>query len=215
MARVEVLAWPQGTLYGASSLGGVMKYVPNRPRYREVRGAVLGSAETVANGDPGTPDGPGERAAQRQGRRPGQRLLPVRQRLHRLDRQQPDPSSPIRRSTSSTARSSPTVSTPSTGSEGASPRCSSPPTSFSVNLAVQLQRHRQRRVQHVDGDPASLEPLHSTPVQSRYQSEFNDTKYRSTAARSNWNLGPPASNPSPASAPSSRTSTPTWPSRPT
>lgn len=31
LARIEVLRGPQGTLYGASSLGGLLKYVTNRP----------------------------------------------------------------------------------------------------------------------------------------------------------------------------------------
>ena len=53
IARVEVLRGPQGTLYGASSLGGVIKYVPNRPSTERFEARVLGSAETVDNGDPG------------------------------------------------------------------------------------------------------------------------------------------------------------------
>src|SRR6185436_3567884 len=53
VARVEVLRGPQGTLYGASSLGGVLKFVPNRPRNDRFEARLLGSAETVDNGDPG------------------------------------------------------------------------------------------------------------------------------------------------------------------
>ena len=44
---------PQGTLYGASSVGGVIKYVPNRPSAERFEARLLGSAETVDNGDPG------------------------------------------------------------------------------------------------------------------------------------------------------------------
>ncbi|MCH5372621.1 MAG: TonB-dependent receptor plug domain-containing protein [Planctomycetes bacterium] len=50
LARIEVLRGPQGTLYGASSLGGVMKYVPNRPSTDELEGSVKGSLENVDGG---------------------------------------------------------------------------------------------------------------------------------------------------------------------
>lgn len=53
MARVEVLRGPQGTLYGASSLGGVIKYVPNAVSLDEFEGNLKGSVETVADGDLG------------------------------------------------------------------------------------------------------------------------------------------------------------------
>ncbi len=48
MARVEVLRGPQGTLYGASALGGVIKYVPNAPSTDGFDGALKGSVEDVA-----------------------------------------------------------------------------------------------------------------------------------------------------------------------
>ena len=53
VARIEVLRGPQGTLYGASSVGGVLKYVPNRPNVERFEARFLGSAEAVDNGDPG------------------------------------------------------------------------------------------------------------------------------------------------------------------
>jgi len=51
VARVEVLRGPQGTLYGASSLGGVLKYVTNEPQTESFEGRVRGSFESVDGGD--------------------------------------------------------------------------------------------------------------------------------------------------------------------
>jgi outer membrane receptor protein involved in Fe transport len=51
VARVEVLRGPQGTLYGASSLGGVLKYVTNEPQTDSFEGRVRGSFESVDGGD--------------------------------------------------------------------------------------------------------------------------------------------------------------------
>lgn len=51
VARIEVLRGPQGTLYGASSLGGVLKFVTNEPSTRGFAGRARASVETVRGGD--------------------------------------------------------------------------------------------------------------------------------------------------------------------
>ena len=53
MQRIEVLRGPQGTLYGASSLGGVLKFAPNLPQTESVEARVRMSAENVADGEMG------------------------------------------------------------------------------------------------------------------------------------------------------------------
>jgi outer membrane receptor protein involved in Fe transport len=51
--RIEVLRGPQGTLYGASSLGGVLKYVSNEPSLESFEGRVRASMEDVKGGGMG------------------------------------------------------------------------------------------------------------------------------------------------------------------
>jgi len=48
--RVEVLRGPQGTLFGAGSLSGTVRYITNQPKLGEVEGAIQGSVETVTDG---------------------------------------------------------------------------------------------------------------------------------------------------------------------
>jgi outer membrane receptor protein involved in Fe transport len=50
LSRVEVLRGPQGTLYGASSLGGLLKFVTTDPSTDSVSGQVQAGTNTVFNG---------------------------------------------------------------------------------------------------------------------------------------------------------------------
>jgi iron complex outermembrane recepter protein len=49
--RVEVLIGPQGTLYGAGTLAGAVRYIPKRPDLYEVNGNAHGRMYSVAHAD--------------------------------------------------------------------------------------------------------------------------------------------------------------------
>jgi outer membrane receptor protein involved in Fe transport len=53
LARIEVLKGPQGTLYGASSIGGLLKFVTVDPSVIEASGRVQVDTNTVKNGELG------------------------------------------------------------------------------------------------------------------------------------------------------------------
>jgi outer membrane receptor protein involved in Fe transport len=190
IARVEVLRGPQGTLYGASSVGGVMKYVPNRPSIERFEGRVLASAETVDNGNPGYSvtglvNVPlGEKAAARVSG------------FYRFDSgfidsigNNPIPSltNPAINVVDGTLVEDGLNSADRFGGRAAV--LIKPSDKLSLNLAAQLQNLDTGAASTVDADPVSLDPLNSTPVMSRYHSEFNDTKYRVYSGTLDWDLG--------------------------
>lgn len=53
VATIEVLQGPQGTLYGAGSLGGVVRVLPVAPQLSEFQAGASGSLAATTHGDPG------------------------------------------------------------------------------------------------------------------------------------------------------------------
>ena len=50
LARIEVLRGPQGTLYGASSMGGLLNFVTVNPSTSGLSGQIQGGAQSIYNG---------------------------------------------------------------------------------------------------------------------------------------------------------------------
>ena len=53
MNRIEVLRGPQGTLYGAAAVGGIVKYVTNAPNLDTFQGDVEVGLQSIQHGDTG------------------------------------------------------------------------------------------------------------------------------------------------------------------
>ena len=191
IARVEVLRGPQGTLYGASSLGGVFKYVPNVPTTAGFEARILTSAETVADGGSGT-------ALKGLVNVPlGDRFAVRASGSWRSDGGYVDSigNNPI-----------PSLTTPGVAlvdgtlveddinsadtSGGRFSALYTPSDRFSLTLVAQSQEINSDAPNIVDADPTTLEPLSRGLVQSRYHAQTVDTKYRVFSTTLDWDLGP-------------------------
>ena len=51
ISRIEVLRGPQGTLYGSSTLGGIVNYVTRTPSYNSTHGSLYGEVADTSSGD--------------------------------------------------------------------------------------------------------------------------------------------------------------------
>jgi outer membrane receptor protein involved in Fe transport len=168
LARVEVLRGPQGSLYGASSVGGALKYVMNQPTTAGYEARVLGTSENVDGGGTGyslkgmvnVPISSqfALRPMASTGRMTALSTRSATTRSRALR---------IQRSASSTARASPTTSMTPNPLEGVSPGCTHRPRN-SLLLAAQMQDLKSGAPNAIDTDPVTLKPLQSGEVQSSY-----------------------------------------------
>jgi outer membrane receptor protein involved in Fe transport len=190
MATVEVLRGPQGTLYGASSLGGVLRYVPNRPSAESFEARFQGSLETVTDGDLGYS-------------LKGLVNVPLSDQFalrasgfYRFDDGFIDSigNNPV-----------PSLTTPGLAiidgtmveenintADTFGGRISAlyePSDKFSLLLAAQTQTIESGAPNLIDADPTTLEPLFGL-VQSRYFDQTVDTDYQVFDATIDWDLGP-------------------------
>jgi outer membrane receptor protein involved in Fe transport len=191
VARVEVLRGPQGTLYGASSLGGVFKYITNAPTTTGVEARFLGSTETVQDGGLGYS-------------LKGLVNVPLSDQFalrasgfYRSDDgfinsigNNPIPSltTPGVNIVDGTVVEDRINSLDSFG--GRISALYAPSKAFSLTLTAHIQDINSDGPYNVDADPTTLQPLSPGFVQSKYQSNTVDTKYRAFSATLDWDFGP-------------------------
>jgi outer membrane receptor protein involved in Fe transport len=190
ISRIEVLRGPQGTLYGASALGGVIKYVANAPSTEGFEARIQGSIEDTADA------GMGYAVT-------GVVNIPVSDTFalrasgfFRSDGGYTESigNNPI------PALQDPTVNifdgtrvedelNESDVTGGRLSALFQPSDSFSVDLTVHYQDISSDNADRFEVDPTTLSPLYGGRVASRYHDEPNDIEYRLYSATIDWDLG--------------------------
>ena len=176
MQRIEVLRGPQGTLYGASSLGGVLKFATNPPQTESFESKVRVGAESVEDGEVGYSAS-------------GMVNIPLSETFALRGvgyyREQGGFVDSI-----GTAGSD--VADDINGSESYGGRVSAlyaPSDAFSLRLSAILQDISTDASSSVESDANTLDTLYGRLSQSQYVPEFNDVDYRLYNATLDWDLG--------------------------
>jgi outer membrane receptor protein involved in Fe transport len=190
MNRIEVLRGPQGTLYGASSLGGTIKYVPNAPSTDGFEGRLQGTMEDVEGGGMGY-------ALTGVLNLPASETFAIRASgFYRSDEgyinsigNNPIPALQDPTVTIESAR----VEEELNGAETYGGRVSAllePSEAFSLNLTAMFQDINSDNSNRFEADPETLDALYGGSVVSRYHPEWTDIEYRVYSATINWDMGP-------------------------
>jgi outer membrane receptor protein involved in Fe transport len=177
IARIEVLRGPQGTLYGASSLGGLLKFVTNEPTTAGFEGKALGGVEFTEGGDPSY-------------RGAGMINIPIGETLaFRASGSYRKQGGYIDSIGTAGARTHRNLNDfQSYG--GRASLLWKPDSRLSVRLSALLQNlFVDGAPSFVEADPATLKPLYGGLTQSEYVPSFSDLKYRLYNATIDYDLG--------------------------
>lgn len=173
LQRVEVLRGPQGTLYGANSEGGLLKFVSTAPVLGKFSGEVELNGESVSHG--------GEGGAVR-----GVVNLPMGDTLAlRVSGYSEGVSGFI----DDPARDMKDVND-GRKEGGRAALLWMPTADLSINLTATSQQSKYNATNVTDVDPTTLEPLYGDLMQKRAVSERSEAKYENYNATIDWNTGP-------------------------
>ncbi len=173
LQRIEVLRGPQGTLYGANSEGGLLKFVSTAPVLGKFSGEVEATGESVSDGG----SGGAIRAVVN---------LPIGDKLAlRVSGYDQDVAGYI--------------DDPSLGKKdvndghkegGRAALLWSPTEDLSIHLTATSQQSKYNGTNSVDVDPVTLQPEHGDLTQQRVLGEASEAKYENYNATVDWNTGP-------------------------
>jgi iron complex outermembrane receptor protein len=173
LQRIEVLRGPQGTLYGANSEGGLLKFVATAPVLGKFSGEVEATGESVSDGG----NGGAIRAVVN---------LPLGDKLAlRVSGYDQDVAGYI--------------DDPSLGKKdlndghkegGRAALLYAPTDDLSIHLSATSQQSKYNGTNTVDIDPVTLQPEHGDLTQQRTLGEPSESKYENYNATIDWNTGP-------------------------
>lgn len=173
MQRIEVLRGPQGTLYGANSEGGLIKFVSNAPQLGILTGAGEVGGEHVANGS----NGGDVRAMLNM---PLGDIMALR--VSAFDESMPGYiSDPANREGGINGGHK---------SGGRASFLVQPSEDLTIRLTANAQESTYHGENTVDVNPTTLQPLYGQLSQERVVAEPSNFKYENYAATVDWNAGP-------------------------
>lgn len=186
--RIEVLRGPQGTLYGASSFGGVLRYITNAPKLNRLE--VLGQAgvEDTAHG------GLGYNAAAVLNVPLGQKAAVRVNGFYRKDHGYVDSigNNPLFNPFSGAELGRTLIAKDINDRKSYGGRASllfDPTENLSIRLTAFAQNLNSGGGNYFDVDPDTLKSLYGRFVQSLYQPQPTHIKYRVYYGTADWNLG--------------------------
>ena len=187
--RLEVLRGPQGTLYGASSFGGVVRYITNAPKLGRLEARAQAGIEDTAHGS-----GLGYNGAAVINAPLGDKAAFRVSGFFRKDRGYIDSigNNPILDLVTAEELGRTLVEDDINDKKSFGGRASAlfePTDTLSVRLTAFAQNLNTGAGDTFDVDPGTLDPLYGGFVQSRYQPEPTHIKYRVYDGTANWDLG--------------------------
>ena len=190
LARIEVLRGPQGSLYGASSVGGALKYVMNQPTTAGFEARAVATSETADGG------GAGYSLKALANIPLGERFAIRAAGFYQSDDGFIDSigNNPVASLTNPAVniiggtRVATNINT-STSSGARLAGLYQPSDRFSLLFTAQMQDLKTGAPNSIDADPVTLEPLQDGEVQSSYYEQPVKTKYRISSATANGSVG--------------------------